>query len=84
MSVGMVFHEQLECCLGPHSELVSVRLDSVWIWWMDGMELDRPLDENECSWGAEEPRLDTRKEAKDRRVLHLRGRAMSRRGWLLV
>lgn len=31
MSIGLMFHGRLECCLGSHSELASVRLDSIWI-----------------------------------------------------
>lgn len=37
MSIGLMFHGRLECCLGSHSELASVRLDSIWIGRMDGI-----------------------------------------------
>lgn len=31
MTVGLMFHERLERCLGSHSEVASVRLDLFWV-----------------------------------------------------
>lgn len=87
MSIGLMFHGRLDCCLASHLGLASVRLDSTrsgfenrW----NRMGWDQRRDEKECSWGERCQAADARRETKDRRVLCLLGQGTARRGWFLV